>query len=426
MDFSEHFLHFIWQFRLLNSAKLYCEDGEELQVLHPGILNKHAGPDFSGAKLVIDGLNWVGDVEIHLKSSDWLAHGHQHNPAYNSVVLHVVYQYDSPIYRTNGSLVPVLVLKNLFSDHLFANYSELIATVNPFPCQKHIADVDRIVVDAFLSRVMIERFEQKSEEVFKKLSQNRGDWEQTFYYFLARNFGFKVNAVPFELLADALPHHLFSKYKDNALQIAALIFGQAGFLEQPFIEVYPRQLQKEYAFLRKKHSLTHIESALWKFLRMRPQNFPTIRLAQFAALILKSNHLFSKILKAGSVAEMQVLFSELPVNEYWRTHYHFNKNTGKVIVQPGLQFVHNIIINTVCLFLFSYGKYTDQPELVDRAIDFLERIPSESNAIVNQYVSAGVIADRAFTSQALLQLNKFYCSQKKCLNCAIGIKILKK
>ncbi|TCC96002.1 DUF2851 family protein [Pedobacter hiemivivus] len=426
MDFSEHFLHFIWQFRLLNSAKLYCEDGEELQVLHPGSLNKHAGPDFSGAKLVIDGIKWVGDVEIHLKSSDWLAHGHQNDQAYNSVVLHVVYQHDSPIYRTNGSLVPVLVLKNLFSDHLLSNYTELIAHVNPFPCQKHIADVDRLIVDTFLSRIMIERFEQKSEEVFQKLSNNRGDWEQTFYYFLARNFGFKVNAVPFELMADALPWPIFSKHKDNALQITALIFGQAGLLEQPFLDVYPTQLQNEYLFLKKKYGLIPVDPVLWKFLRMRPQNFPTVRLAQFAALILKTNHLFSKILEAGSVKEVRLLFNHLPVNEYWKTHYHFNKSTRQVVVQPGTQSIDNIIINTICLFLFSYGKYTDQPELMDRALDFLENIPAERNAIVNQYVSAGLKVDRAFTSQAILQLNKCYCSQKKCLNCAIGIKILKK
>ncbi|MNK12577.1 hypothetical protein D3C87_306440 [compost metagenome] len=426
MDFSEHFLHFIWQFRLLNSTKLYCEDGEELQVLHPGRLNKHAGPDFTEAKLVIDGVNWVGHVEIHLKSSDWLLHGHQNDPAYNSVVLHVVYQHDSPIYRTNGSLVPVLVLKNRFPDHLLSNYSELIATVNPFPCQKHIAGVDQLIVNTFLSRVMIERFEQKSEEVFQKLRNNRGDWEQTFYYFLARNFGFKVNAVPFELLADALPLLIFSKHKDNALQITALVFGQAGFLEQPFLDVYPTRLQNEYLFLKKKYGLIAVDPVLWKFLRMRPQNFPTVRLAQFAALILKSNYLFSKILEAGSVDEVRLLFTDLPVNKYWQTHYHFNKNTRKVIVQPGLQSIDNIIINTVCLFLFSYGKYTDQPGLVDRALDFLEKIPSEKNSIVSQYVSAGLKVDCAFSSQALLQLNKCYCSQKKCLNCAIGIKILKK
>lgn len=426
MDFSENFLHFIWQFRLLNSANLYCQDGEELQVLHPGSLNKHAGPDFTGSKLVIDGLSWVGDVEIHLKSSDWLAHGHQYDAAYNSVVLHVVYQHDSPIYRTNGSLVPVLVLKDLFSSHLLRNYTELIAAVNPFPCQKHLAGVDQLIVDAFLSRVLISRFEQKSKEVFQKLSNNRGDWEQTFYYFLARNFGFKVNAVPFELLADALPLPVFSKHKDNALQIAALVFGQAGFLEMPFFDVYPKQLQNEYAFLKKKYSLIPIDPVLWKFLRMRPQNFPTVRLAQFAALMLKSKYLFSKIIEAGSVAEVRTLFSDLPVNEYWQTHYHFHKNTRKVIVQPGQQSIDNIIINTVCLFLFCYGKYTDQPELVDRALDFLEKIHPETNAIVSQYISAGLKVDCAFTTQALLQLNKCYCSQKKCLNCAIGIKILKK
>jgi hypothetical protein len=426
MDFSEDFLHFIWQFRLFNSAKLYCADGEELQVLHPGILNKDAGPDFSMAKLIIDQTSWIGQIEIHIKSSDWLVHGHQNDPFYNTVILHVVYKHDSPVYRTNGSLLPVLVLENLFLKRLLTNYHELIASVNSFPCQKHIASLDPFIIEGFLSRVLIERFEQKSEEVFSKLKAHCGDWEQVFYYFLARNFGFKVNAVPFELLANALPQQILLKHRDNPLQISALLFGQSGFLDQHFNEDYPLQLQSEYAFLRKKYGLKAVDKALWKFLRMRPQNFPTVRLAQFAALNLKSGKLFSKVLEAETLSELYSLFNDLPVNEYWHTHFHFNKSTRHVVVQPGLRSLQNIIINTVCLFLFSFGKYTDQPELVERAFDFLEKIPAESNFIVDRYVKEGIKVDRAFASQALLQLNKCYCNQKKCLNCGIGIKILKK
>ncbi len=426
MDFNEDFLQFIWQFRLFNSAKLICSNGEELQVLHPGILNKHAGPDFSDARLIIDQVTWVGHIEIHLKSSDWLLHGHQHNTFYDGVILHVVYKHDSPIYRTDGSLVPVLVLDGLFLDQVIKNYGLLIANANYFPCESLIGTLDQIHIYSFLSRIVVERYEQKAEEVFEKLKNNCGDWEQVFYCFLARNFGFKVNAVPFELLAVITPLHILSKHKDNALQIEALLFGQAGFLEQEFSEDYPLQLQREYLFLKKKYRLVPMNAAIWKFLRMRPQNFPTVRLAQFAALIVKSSQLFSKVLNVDLMADLYPIFNDLPVNEYWLTHYHFNKITKQVIVQPGKSSIENIIINSVCLFLFSYGKYTDQSILIDRAFDFLERIPAERNIIVNQYRCAGVEVPNALTSQALLQLNKCYCNEKKCLNCTIGLKILKK
>jgi hypothetical protein len=426
MDFNEDFLHFIWKYRLFNSTKLVCSDGEELQVLHPGFLNTHAGPDFSDAKLIIDQTVWVGHVEIHLKSSDWLLHGHQNDAFYDAVILHVVYEHDSPIYRTDGSLVPVLVLEGLFLNRVLENYKALIANVNYFPCERHIGSLDQIHIYSFLSRIVVERFEQKADEVFEKLESNRGDWEQVFYCFLARNFGFKVNAVPFELLAIVMPLHILSKHKNNALQIEALLFGQAGFLEQEFFESYPLQLQREYLFFKKKYRLVPMNAAVWKFLRMRPQNFPTVRIAQFAALIVKSSQLFSKMLKMERLSDLHAIFNDLPVNEYWLTHYHFNKTTNCVIVQPGKGSIDNIIINTVCLFLFCYGKYTDQSGLSDRASDFLEKIPPECNVIVNQYSSAGVDVPNALTSQALLQLNKYYCNEKKCLNCTLGLKILKK
>lgn len=426
MDFNEKFLSFIWQYSLFNTFRLFCADGKRLQILHPGTLNKNSGPDFIGAKLIIDQTTWVGHVEIHLKSSDWLLHNHHHDSFYDSVILHVVYSHDSAVFRTNGSRLPVLVLKDIFSNQLLINYREIISSTNTFPCQRHIAGLDKYVIEAFLSRLVIERFEQKSIEVIHKLEDCRGDWEQTYYYFMARSFGFKVNALPFELLADALPHQICAKHKDNALQIAALIFGQAGFLDQQFFEKYPKQLQTEYTFLKRKYSLISIDRILWKFLRMRPQNFPTVRLAQFAALVLKSRHTFSNILSSTSTSEIYSLFNNLQLNEYWQTHYHFNKESSPVENKLGLRSVHSIIINSVCLLLCAYGRYTDQPHFVERAMELLEKLPAENNAIVNHYVCAGIKVDSAFKSQALLQLNKYYCSQKKCLNCGIGIKILKK
>ncbi|SHF31933.1 DUF2851 family protein [Pedobacter caeni] len=426
MNFSEHFLHFIWKFRLYKTLDLFCVAGEQLRILNPGISNTDAGPDFNQAKLSIGGTYWIGDVEIHLKSSDWLVHGHQQDPAYDAVILHVVHEHDQPIYRKDGSQIPVLVLKNLYPEHLLDHYHQLVNSIHKFPCEKQIGEIEAVVVNGFLSRMMVERLEQKSALVLDKLSRLTGDWESAFYCFMAKSFGFKVNEIPFELLASALPLQVLRKHLDHPLQVEALVFGQAGFLSGSFKDEYPRKLKKEYAFLKKKYGLKPIGVGAWRFLRMRPQNFPTLRLAQFSALVLKSDRLFSKILEIEELSDLIKLLAELPVNPYWIKHYHFQKETKEVKLQLGISSVHHLIINAICLFLFSYGKYADQPQLISRAIKFLELIPPENNTIIGWYKSSGLIVESAFFSQAVLQLNKYYCAQKKCLNCGIGIKILNK
>ncbi|MBB2144367.1 DUF2851 family protein [Pedobacter sp. LMG 31464] len=425
MNFPEEFLHFIWQFRLYGAQKLYTTDGDVIEIIQQGILNKNAGPDFNNVKLKIKDTTWVGNVEIHIKSSDWLLHKHELDSAYENVILHVVYEDDAPIYRKDGTLIPVLVLKGLFPLRLLANYEQLISSTNNFPCEKQIHEVDEFQINGFLSRVLVERLEQKSGEVREKLTVLKGDWDETFYHFMAKNFGFKLNATPMEMLAQSLPQQLFGKHKDNPLQIEALIFGQAGFLNQVFEDEYPQQLKREYQFLQKKYNLVPIDISLWKFMRTRPQNFPTIRLAQFAALIVNSNHLFSKILLIKSHRDLQQIFENLPVHPFWKTHYHFNKQAEDVSVQLGKKSIHNILINTLSLFLFTYGKVMDQYKLINRTFALLENLPTESNVIIQQYVAAGVNIKNAFNSQAILQLKKAYCNEKKCLNCVIGIKILK-
>lgn len=426
MHFSEDFLHFVWRFRLFTSIDLSCADGQPLLVHSPGILNTHAGPDFSAAKIRIGDVEWVGHVEIHIKSSDWYLHGHQDNTYYDSVVLHVVDQYDQAVFRRDGTEIPVLVVGGLLPNEVLHRYQRMISSAYKFPCQMQIGRVDALVVNGFLSRLLAERLAQKMEAVFEHLERNKGDWDEAFYYFLARIFGFKVNAVPFEALAGSVSPQIFARHKNSALQIEALVFGQAGFLDRIYTEAYPVALKTEYDFLKQKYQLSTGDVSLWKFLRMRPQNFPTLRLAQFAALIFKSDRLFSKLLTAESLAEMLVFFSDLPVAPYWKNHYHFNKVTNNVNLQLGKESIQTILINTVGLFLFCYGKYMGQQEYVERAIDLLEALPAEENAIVSAYREAGVAVDSAFLSQAILQLNKSYCNEKKCLNCGIGIKILNK
>lgn len=426
MRFPEEFLHFVWQFRLYDTQQLHTVDGKPLKVLNCGFPNKHAGPDFTSAKIIIGETTWVGQVEVHLKSSDWKAHQHQNDDAYDNVVLHVVWEHDTEIAMKDGTILPTLVLQEKVPAHLFNNYQNLINAVNAFPCENQLKEIDGFVINGFLSRVLVERLAQKSEEVFERLEQLNGNWDETFYHFMAKNFGFKVNALPMQLLAQSLPQTLFAKHKDQSLQIEALIFGQAGFLNQSFEDDYPNQLKTEYAFLKQKYKLLPIDISLWKFLRMRPQNFPTLRLAQFAALILKSSHLFSKVLEVKNVKELHLLFEQLPVNDFWLRHYHFNKEAEKVSVQLGKSSIDNLLINTVSLFLFAYGKYTGQANYQTRAFYLLESIAAEKNSIISQYLDAGLVIDNAYQSQALLQLRKSYCNEKKCLNCGIGLKILKK
>ncbi|MDN3588889.1 DUF2851 family protein [Pedobacter aquatilis] len=425
MNFLEDFLHYVWQFRSFDNNDLKIDTGENLKIIHQGLLNKNSGPDFNNAKIQIGGTVWAGNIEIHIKSSDWLKHNHQTDASYENVILHVVYDNDVQIKRIDGSVLPVLELKNRIAGDLIEKYEHLFLSLTDFPCATQIGNVNKLIIDSFLSRTLIERFEEKTESVIKTLKGLNGNWDETFYRFTARNFGFKVNAFPFELFAKAIPQQIYGKHKDNAMQIEALVFGAAGFLNDEFKEEYPVKLKQEFLFLQRKYALKPIEVSMWKFMRMRPQNFPTIRLAQFAALIVKANHLFSKIIEIKEVKDLRNLFDELPVNPYWKTHYHFKKEAVGVKTQIGKKSIDNILLNTVALFLFAYGKNTGTQFYISSAIKLLESLPAEENAITDKFLSAGVMIENAFASQGILQLKKQYCDQKKCLSCGIGIKILK-
>ncbi|WP_410219579.1 DUF2851 family protein [Pedobacter sp.] len=425
MNLSEDFLHFVWQFRLYAAENLQTCCEQSLRVLQSGLPNKNAGPDFMNAKLIVGETTWAGNIEIHIRSSDWYEHKHHLDKAYDNVILHVVYFDDQPVKRTDGTLIPTLELHQLIEPDLLLRYAALLENMNDFPCQPQIGDIDPFVIEGFLSRTLVERLIARSGEVFHKLESLKGNWDETFYQFLAKSFGFKINALPMEMLAQSLPQQLFAKHKNQPFQIEALLFGQAGFLAQPFKEEYPSALKKEYAYLKQKYQLNPIEPSVWKFMRMRPQNFPTLRLAQFAALVVKSNHLFAKVLAAKDHGELIGLFEDLPVNPFWNTHYHFNKATPKAELQLGRESIHNLLINTVSVFLFAYGKAMQLQNYQTRALKLLENISAEKNAVVKLYANAKVNVKNAYHSQAILQLKKNYCNEKKCLNCGIGIKILK-
>ena len=425
MLFTEDFLHYVWRYQLYDHAHLQTVEGESIEVIAPGLHNTNAGPDFQNARIKVGDTVWAGNVEIHIASSDWSRHQHTADEAYRNVILHVVYEDDQPVEMPPGRRLPTLALKDRVSPDLYGRYHQLVYQPKTFiPCEGSIGIVPALTQQSQLTRTLIERLERRSELVLRWLQQNKGNWEETFYQLLASNFGFNINALPFELLARSLPQVILAKHKDNALQIEALIFGQAGMLEDDFTDDYPRQLKKEYTYLQHKHRLAPLEKHLWKYLRLRPQNFPTIRLAQFAALVLQSNHLFSKILETDEPAVLRKLFANLQINEYWSSHYRFDTASAPVAKTMGAASIENIVLNTVVRTMFTYGKHQGQQKYIDRSLQLLESLQPESNTIVSGYRALGVQAKNAFDTQALLELKNNYCDFKKCLQCGIGNYIL--
>ncbi len=424
MPIYEDFLFYVWQFKVFDKNELRTVDNQLIELLYTGVLNKNAGPDFQEAKLKIGGTEWAGNVEIHIKSSDWDRHNHTADPAYNNVVLHVVYEYDKAVYRNDGTKVPTIEIKPFIHPNIQDRYKALMQNLNWIPCEKHIGTIDNLHLESWLLRMLIERLEQKSEAFVEILNEYKGSWDDAFYVALARNFGFNTNALPFEMLARSLPQQILARHKNNHVQIEALVFGQAGFLEGDSKDEFHKKLKQEYSFLKAKYNLKPIDKYLWKFLRLRPQNFPTLRLAQFSGLIIKSSHLFSKILEVDNIKEMSKLFTDLPVSDYWLTHYRFEKEAEAVSTQLGNSSVNNILLNSVALSLFSYGKCTGNEAIQDKAISLLEILPFELNQITNRFIEIGVRKGNADRSQALLHLKKSYCDLKKCLNCAVGTKIV--
>ena len=426
MLLTEDFIHYIWKFRLFNRDDLRTTTGETIEIYSVGMHNTDSGPDFSNARIKIGDTMWAGNVELHLSSSDWQKHNHTQDNAYNNVILHVVYSDDEPVILANGRHVPTLELKDRIPDELYNRYHNLVyGNQTIIPCENSIGKVDDFTLKTWFTRILIERLEKKSAAVIATLEVNRGDWEETFYQFLAANFGFKTNALPFELLARSLPQNILAKHKNDPLQIEALIFGQADFLSDGLVDEYPRNLRSEYEFLRKKFSLTPIDNHLWKFMRMRPLNFPTVRLAQFAALVVNSNHLFSKILDIKDAKSLQKLFTDINVNSYWDDHYQFDKLSKPASKNMGQSSVDLLLLNTLALFLFAYGKYNQQQYYIDRSLKLLESLPGEHNNIIADFDSLGVKANSAFETQALLELKNYYCNYKKCLQCSVGNKVLK-
>lgn len=419
---TEGFLQYIWKNSLFNNYNLIADTGEKIDILHSGYPNTNAGPDFINAAIKIDGTRWAGNVEIHINSSDWIKHNHTYDKAYDNVILHAVMNNDQITKRTNGEIIPTIELN--FDKSLYNIYSRLISNELWIPCQNEINKIDEFTLNYWLNLLLIDRLELKVCSIYNTLKATNNDWEETFYIHLARNFGLYVNSLPFEILAKSLPFKYLLRHKNSITQIEALLFGQAGFLNNSIPEDnYYRKLKSEYNFLRNKFCLNPMDHHMWKFLRLRPRNFPTIRLAQFAALIYNSNRLFSKVVECESIAQLRKYF-DVETSEYWNNHFIFGKESNKELKSIGESAFNIIVINTIIPFLFAFGKYKGKEELKERTIGFYTEIPAEDNSIIRKWSKLGIISKCAFYSQALIQLKNKYCSNKECLNCLIGNKII--
>jgi hypothetical protein len=416
---KEDFIHFLWKYRLFDQAPLYTTQSLPLEIVHPGTPNPDAGPDFSAARVNIDGTLWAGNVEIHVRSSDWYKHGHQNDDRYNNIILHIVMEHDKEIADKSGQRVPVFEVKKFFDMALYYRYEKIIESRAWIPCEKFVGQVDNFIIINWLNRLLVERLENKTKDILQFLKFFNQSWDQTFYYFLARNFGFKVNASPFGHLAQITPFNILARHKNDLTQLEALLYGQAGMLEGDFAEAYPTLLKKEYAFLKHKYSLQPMDGSLWKYAKLRPPNFPTIRIAQFARLIHNSENLFSLITDDFSVTELSEYF-ETKGSPYWDDHYRFDKPSGKKSKNLGHSAIENILINTIIPFKFVYGQESLRPEVKEHAMNLISSLPPESNSVINQWKNLGIKPQNSGESQALLELKKYYCTPKKCLQCAIG------
>ncbi len=420
---KEDFLHYIWKHKLFSKDNLQTTEGETIDILNTGTHNTDAGPDFFNAKIKIGKTLWAGNVEIHLRSSDWQKHNHNIDKAYDNTILHVVLENDAALTGKNNLQIPTLSLKEKINAQFIARYESLISSRHRIPCEEEISKVNSFTVDTWLERMMVERLERKSTDILERLKQNKNNWEETFYHLLAKNFGFKLNAQPFEELARALPLPILAKHKNNLLQTEAMLFGVAGLLGKKYTEDYPAALKKEFDFLKAKFKLPDGIHAPWKFLRLRPANFPTIRIAQFAELVHRSSHLFSKILECETTMQVIKLF-DVSASAYWDTHYIFGKTSASQKKNFGRTATENIIINTAAPVIFAYGMHRNEEKYKETALQFLEGIPSESNSIIKKWESLKIKSHNAFRSQALLELMNQYCIEKKCLLCSIGNKLI--
>ena len=429
----EQLLHYCWKHKLWPIEGLQTTDGQEVEVIDPGLHNRNSGPDFFNAKVKIGGTLWVGNVEIHDKSSDWFQHGHQQDEHYNNVVLHVVGVADREVQMQSGHFVPQMVLTIPPSVH--DNYEELLRTDAYPPCYRIIPNLTRLTIHAWMAALQTERLEQKTIAIQERVKEAGGSWEDAYFQTMARNYGFGINGDAFEEWARHIPLQAVGKHRDDLFQIEAIFMGQAGLLElntipaqyqqQALNEGYFAKLRNEYQYLAHKFSLTPMNAQLWRFLRLRPQNFPHIRIAQLANLYYQRKATLSALIDCQDMPAMAAML-RTQVTPYWETHYTFGSESFRNAKHLSPFSINLLMINTCVPMLFAYGRHRMKEALCDRAFDILEQLKAENNHIIRMWKECGLDVKSAGDSQALIQLKREYCDKKECLRCRIGFEYLKR
>lgn len=420
---NELFLIYLWEQKLLRFP-LTATDGQPVEILFPGIRNNDAGPDFTQARIRIGNTVWAGSVEMHINASDWYRHNHDSDPAYENVILHVVYCEDKKVYDKARNSLPTLEVRGHFDDYLLLNYRRFSDSRAWLPCGRLTSDVQRFTWLSWLDRMATERLEEKTKDVLELAAATSFDWDETFWRLLLSNLGFKVNQESFERLSQNLPFSLMLRHADQLLQLETMLLGVAGLLEREFEEEYPKKLKDEYKFLKSKYKLNTLPPSIWKFMRMRPANFPSLRMAQAAMLVHRYGRLFSRILDEDP-RNLHALFS-VEAGAYWNTHYRPGESSAFKVKKIGDDAINLILINTVSRALFAWGHAYQNEEKKDKAMMLLEALAPENNNLTRRFCLAGVKATNALHTQALLHLHRHYCTPRHCLECRIGNLLIRK
>lgn len=411
-------MQFIWQNQYFNSKHLTTTEGEEIHIIQAGSVNHHQGPDFLNARIRIGQETWVGNIELHVHASSWMEHGHSEDHLYDNVILHVVWQEDKKLPLS----FPALELQGRVSGILLNKYQALMQSPQFIPCQDQIQNVDDITLNTWMQRLLIERLDNRARMIRLLLESNHFHWEETFWWLLASGFGSKVNSEAFLKIAQSLPFSILMKHRNQIHQVEALLLGQAGILDTRFAEKYPAMLQQEYHFLAKKYRLKKSHFPLY-YLRMRPANFPTVRLAQLAAFLNKADHFFNRVIETENLAEIEKALN-IQANDYWHYHYLPGHPATFMIKKLGREMIRNILINTIIPVVYAYGLVQQSDKILRKALRWMESLPAEKNIIVRRFEDFCIASKTAFDSQALIQLKNEYCNNKRCLDCAIGSKLL--
>lgn len=427
MDFKEDFLQLVWKYQYFDRKKLTTTFGQTLEILNTGHPNALEGPDFRNASVVIGNITFHGHVEVHRRASEWKQHAHDGDPAYNTVILHLVWENDLQVYRQDGSPMPTLELKGKIFLNIWRNYQQLLDFQLNLPCAHALANVPEILKFSATEKALVERLYEKSQEVFKVLRATKGDWEETAYRWFFRCFGYHTNRFPMEELGKLLPYSLLKRHRAQLHHLEAILLGKAGLLPEETEDCYVEQLKKDYDFYQKKYSWDkQLSRQHWTFLGARPANFPTLRLAQLATVLAQAPHLISSILEESGDLNTFRKIVKSPPSSYWQQHYTFGKPSSK-ITSNGLseQSVQLLLINFVLPVWFAYGEFHDQEKWKERCFSLLQSLPGEKNHILRKFVHHSWVPSTAFDSQGMLELYRRYCSAQKCLNCKIGQSLLR-